>query len=136
MAVYMLSVHGVEGQADPSAEEMQQMFADVEAYNREVMAAGNWVFAAGLKPRETATVVSVTDGETTTTDGPFAESKEFLGGFWVLRAEDLDEALALATRASAACRAPVEVRPFEDGLEESFSESLQTQLPRPPADAS
>lgn len=135
MAVYMLSVHDVEGQPRPSAEDMEQMFADVDAYNREVMAAGNWVFAAGLKPREAATVVSVTDGETTTTDGPFAESKEFLGGFWVLRCEDLDEALALAARASVACRAPVEVRPFEDGLEESFTESLQAHVPPPPADA-
>src|SRR5689334_17726768 len=134
MAVYMLSVHGVEGQADPSAEEMQQMFADVDAFNREVMAEGNWVFAAGLQPRETATVVASTGGETTTTDGPFAESKEYLGGFWIFRAKDLDEALGLAERASAACRAPVEVRPFESGTEESLGQPIQPVTPPPPAD--
>jgi hypothetical protein len=134
MPVYMLAVHGVEGQPDRSPELMQQVYADVDAFNREVMAAGNWVFAAGLQPRETATVVSVKDGATTTTDGPFAESKEFLGGFWVLRAEDLDEALALAERASVACQGPVEVRPFEEGLEESLSEPIQVHVPPPPAD--
>lgn len=136
MAVYMLAVHGVVGQPDPPPEVMQQMYADVDAFNRELMAEGSWVFAAGLKPPETATVVSVTDGETSTTDGPYAESKEFLGGFWVLRAEDLDEAMALAARASVACGAPVEIRPFEDGLEESFTESLQTHVPPPPAEPS
>lgn len=134
MAVYLLAVHGVEGQPDPTSEEMQQIYADVDAYNREVMAEGNWVFAAGLQPPETATVVSVKDGETTTTDGPFAESKEFLGGFWVLRAEDLDEAIALAERASVACRAPVEVRPFEAGLEDSLSDRIQVHVPDAPAD--
>jgi hypothetical protein len=133
MPVYLLAVHDIEGQPMPSPAVMQQMYDDVDAYNREVMAEGRWVFAAGLKPPELATVVSVKDGETTMTDGPVAESKEHLGGFWVLRAADLDEALALAGRASVACRAPVEVRPFEDGIEESLTEPLQVQVPDPPA---
>ena len=133
MPVYMLSVHGVEGQPYPAPEVMQQMYADVDAFNHEVMASGHWVFAAGLKPRETATVVNVENGRTTTTDGPYAESKEFLGGFWVFRAKDLDEALALAERASVACHAPVEVRPFEDGLEESLHD-IQSIVPPSLAD--
>ena len=117
MAVYMLSVHDVEGQPHPGPEDMQQMFADVDAYNREVMAAGNWVFAAGLKPREAATVVSVTDGETTTTDGPFAESKEFLAGFWIVQCPSAERAYEIAARASSApgpggkpMNVPIEVR--------------------------
>jgi hypothetical protein len=90
------------------------MYADVDAYNAELQANGSWVFACGLHPIETATVVSVKDGETVTTDGPFAETKEYLGGFWVIRADDLDAALGLAERASAACKGPVEVRPVQD----------------------
>ncbi len=76
-------------------------------------AEGAWVFAGGLHPANTATVVKVQDGEVITTDGPFAESKEQLGGFWIVKAANLDEALALAVRGSIACGAPVEVRPFQ-----------------------
>ncbi|MEJ7845316.1 MAG: YciI family protein [Acidimicrobiales bacterium] len=71
------------------------------------------MFAGGLHPADTATVVRVDGGEVITTDGPFAETKEQLGGFWVVTAADLDAALALAARAATACRAPVEVRPFQ-----------------------
>jgi len=73
-----------------------------------------WVFAGGLFPPDSATVVRVENGATTTTDGPFAETKEQLGGFWILKCQNLDEALAWAERASAACMGPVEVRPFQD----------------------
>jgi hypothetical protein len=79
--------------------------------------AGAWVFGGGLHPAETATVVKVSDGEVVTTDGPFAETKEQLGGFWVIKATDLDEALAWAAKATRACRGPVEVRPFQDDAE-------------------
>jgi hypothetical protein len=72
------------------------------------------VFAGGLHPATTATVVQSRDGEVVTTDGPFAEAKEQLGGFWVIEAPDLDAALAWAAKATVACRAPVEVRPFQD----------------------
>ncbi len=78
------------------------------------MDSGAWVFAGGLHPSTSATVVRVQDGDVLTTDGPFAESKEQMGGFWVLEAPDLDAALALAAKASAACMEPVEVRPFQD----------------------
>jgi hypothetical protein len=114
MTQYMLSVHTVEGAAMPSAEDMQRAFSDVDAYNGELQAAGAWVFGGGLHPADTATVVRVDGDRVVTTDGPFAETKEHIGGFWVIEAADLDAALAWAAKASTACRNPVEVRPFQD----------------------
>jgi hypothetical protein len=114
MTQYLLSVHMVEGAEMPSDETIRQMYADVDAVNEEIKAEGAWVFAGGLHPADTATVVKVKDGEVTTTDGPFAETKEQLGGFWVIEAADLDAALAWAAKATVACQAPVEVRPFQD----------------------
>lgn len=114
MKQYMLSVHGVEGQEPPPPEEVQQIYADVDAFNGEVQAAGAWIFAGGLHPPSSATVVRIAGGEVLTIDGPFAETKEHLGGFWVIKAADLDAALAWAAKAVRACRAPVEVRPFQD----------------------
>jgi hypothetical protein len=114
MTQYLLSVHMVEGEAPPSDEDMQQAYKDVDAFNDELRASGAWVFAGGLHPANTATVVRVQDDEVLTTDGPFAETKEQLGGFWVVQARDLDAALALAAKATKACRAPVEVRPFQE----------------------
>jgi hypothetical protein len=117
MNQYLLSVHMVEGAEAPSPEEMQQAFKDVDALNESLKKEGAWVFAGGLHPADTATVVRVQDGEVLTTDGPFAESKEQLGGFWVVQAADLDEALAWAKKATVACRGPVEVRPFQEDSE-------------------
>ena len=116
MTQYLLSVHMVEGQPEPSADEMAQMFKDVDLVNEEIKAAGAWVFAGGLHPATTATTVRVRDGEVVTTDGPFAETKEQLGGFWIIKVDDLDAALAWAAKATRACRAPVEVRPFQDDV--------------------
>ena len=113
MTQYMLSVHMVEGAEVPSPEDVTQMYKAVDAVNSELQAAGVWVFAGGLHPADTATVVRVKDGEVVTTDGPFAETKEQLGGFWVIDVPDLDAALAWAAKCAAACRAPVEVRPFQ-----------------------
>ena len=114
MTQYMLSVYMVED-AMPAPEEFEQIFKDVDAFNEEIKAAGHWVFAGGLHPAEVATTVRVGDrGDVITTDGPFAETKEQLGGFWVIEAADLDEALALARKATVACRGAVEVRPFQD----------------------
>ena len=118
MKQYQLSVHMVEGEPEPSPEEMQQAFKDVDAFNAEVQQAGRWVFAGGLHPADTATVVRASGDEVLTSDGPFAETKEQLGGFWVIKAEDLDEALRWAAKGSAACKAPVEVRPFQDDAED------------------
>lgn len=113
MAEYLLSVHNVEGQAAPTVQEMEKAYQDVDAFNNELQAEGAWVFAGGLHPADTATVVRIQNGDVVTTDGPFAESKEQLGGFWVIKAPDLDAALALAARAARACAGPVEVRPFQ-----------------------
>lgn len=114
MTQYLLSVYMVEGEPEPSAEETQKAYKDVDAFNAEVQNEGAWVFAGGLHPATTATVVREKNGEIVTTDGPFPESKEQIGGFWVIEASDLDAALAWAAKATVACQAPVEVRPFQD----------------------
>jgi hypothetical protein len=111
---YLLSVHMVEGRSGRPPEDDQKAFADVAAFNAELQAEGSWVFGGGLQPPATAKVVRVRDGELHRTDGPFAESKEQIGGFWVIEAADPGAALQLAARASAACREPVEVRPFQE----------------------
>ena len=87
----------------------------VEAFNEQLKADGRWVFGGGLESLDAATVVDVRSGGTTVTDGPFAESKEYLAGFWVIEAVDLDVALKLAEGASRACNRKIEVRPF-DGI--------------------
>ena len=116
MTQYLLSVHMVEGEdAYTSEEEMQEAFKAVEAYNEELQAKGAWVFAGGLQPVDTATTVDGTGADVVITDGPFAESKEQIGGFWVIEAADLDAALDWAAKGSAACQGKVEVRPFQDG---------------------
>lgn len=116
MPQYMLSVHHREDEDLQARDQaaMTQLHAQVQAFNEEVQQAGQWVFAGGLNPPETATVVEQrADGQTLMSDGPFIEAKEYLGGFWVLTAQDLDEAISIAKRASLACEAPVEVRPFQ-----------------------
>jgi hypothetical protein len=114
MKQYLLAVHTVEGAPTPSDEEMQTAYAQTDRINAELRSAGAWVFGGGLLPADSATVVRVDSGTTTLTDGPFAETKEQLGGFWVIRSADLDEALAWAEKCAQACMNPVEVRPFED----------------------
>src|SRR4051795_13051842 len=99
---YLLSVHMVEGEGYQSDEEMQQAFKDVGALNEDIKKAGAWVFAGGLEPADTATVVKEQGGDILTTDGPFIEGKEHIGGFWVIQVADLDEALAWAKKATVA----------------------------------
>jgi hypothetical protein len=113
----MLSVHYAGDGTPPYAneEEMQRAFKQVDDFNKELQAGGQWVFGGGLHDPEIATVVRTEGGDVVMTDGPFAETKEQLGGFWVITAADLDAALALATKASVACMGPVEVRPFQEG---------------------
>jgi hypothetical protein len=113
MTQYMLSVHTSEGDEMPSPEELDKMYKAVDDFNEKVRSAGAWVFAGGLEPIEAATTVDGTKSEPIVTDGPFAESKEYLGGFWVIEASDLDAALAWAKEGSAACQGKVEVRPFQ-----------------------
>jgi hypothetical protein len=115
MKQYLLAVHDVAGRETPSPEAMERAYKDVNVLNEELQAKGAWVFAGGLHPPATATVVRIGDnGDVVTTDGPFAETKEQLGGFWVIQAADLDDALRWAAKATAACLSPVEVRPFQD----------------------
>ncbi|HEV7658161.1 MAG TPA: YciI family protein [Mycobacteriales bacterium] len=113
MKQYMLAVHGTH-EDPPPADVMEQMFVDVDKVNKELVETGAWVFGGGLMEPSDATVVRVERGQVMLTDGPFVETKEQLGGFWVIRAENLDEALAWAEKATRACRSPVEVRPFQE----------------------
>jgi hypothetical protein len=114
MTQYLLSVwHDEDYTVDFSGDDMQRIGGQVDAFNEEVQAAGAWVFAGGLEPAHTATVVRPAGADTTTTDGPYAESKEVMGGFWVVEAADLDAALAWARKGSLACAGPVEVCPFQ-----------------------
>ncbi len=112
MTQYMFSVIHPESGPDLSESQMEESGRQVDAFNEELLANGVWVFAGGLEPPSSATVVNATGADVLVTDGPYAETKEQLGGFWVLEAPDLDAALDLAKRASAACMAAVEVRPF------------------------
>ena len=113
MAQYLLAVHSVEGEPVPDDATVGLMYAQVGQFNQGLQAAGQWVFAGGLVPSDAARVVSTAGGIPEVTDGPRTPGGTQLGGFWVVEAADDDEALALATKASAACMGPVEVRPFQ-----------------------
>ena len=117
MPHYLMTVHGPAEMDDygnyGNVEDMQQAHADTGAFNDRLKAAGHWVFAGGLEPVSTATVVDGQGEEPVMTDGPYLETKEVLGGFWVIEAPDLDVALKLAAEGSKACRGKVEVRPFQ-----------------------
>jgi hypothetical protein len=119
MTHYLLSVYG-PAETDEfggygSKEEMEESFAATGAFNDKLRADGYWVFAGGLQSASTATVVDGMGGSPVLTDGPYLETKEVIGGFWIIDAPDLDVALRLAAEGSRACRGKVEVRPF-DGL--------------------
>jgi hypothetical protein len=104
---YLVSViHDAPDLATP--DEM----AAIDAFNDRLIAAGHWVFAGGLAAPSSATVVDNRGEEALVTDGPFLESKEYLAGFWVMEAADLDVALKLATEGSKVCNRKIEVRPF------------------------
>ena len=114
MKQYLLSVYQPEAPVPPP-EIMEEISRDLEALNRELEAAGAWVFAGGLHPPSTATVVRATDGEVLTTDGPFAEGKEHIGGVTIIKAPDLDAALEWGRKLARATTLPIEVRPFQGG---------------------
>jgi hypothetical protein len=113
MTQYLLSVHHDYDTKFPAAEEMQPIFEAVDRFNRKVQDAGAWVFAGGLMPIDQSTTVDNTGDTPIVTDGPYAESKEYLGGFWVIEAPDLDAALRWAEEGSKACGGKVEVRAFQ-----------------------
>jgi hypothetical protein len=97
---------------DKSGSATDEEMTAIDAFNEKVQAAGHWVFAGGLNAPSTATVIDNRGEETLFTDGPFLESKEFIAGFWIFEAPDLDVALKLAADGSKACNRRVEVRPF------------------------
>jgi hypothetical protein len=114
MPQYLMSVwHDGEYEVDFSSPEAQRMGAQVGAFNEELQSAGAWVFGAGLMPASSSTVLRGGTGGVSMTDGPYAETKEQMGGFWVIEAADLDAALDWAGRAAAACEGPVELRPMQ-----------------------
>jgi hypothetical protein len=114
MTQYLLSVHSVEGAVgEPMTDDQMQLsYGQVNALEGEMKSSGAWVFGGRLHEPDTATVVRVSNGEVLTTDGPFAESKEHLGGFYIIEAEDLDAAVAWASKVTACVMQPIEVRPF------------------------
>ena len=114
MAQYLISVIHPEG--DPGWDDsvdIQEVIGKVDAFNKGLQESGSWVFAGGLEAPSTARVVDATGAEVLVTDGPFAETKEQLGGFWVVEVPDFDAAMEIARRASAACLGAVEVRAFQ-----------------------
>ena len=128
MAQYLLSVYGPAERTEfgnyPDKEAMLQAFADTGAFNEKLEREGYFVFANGLDAATAARVVDGQGEQPIVTDGPYLESKEYVGGFWVIEAADLDTALQLAAEGSKACRGKVEVRPFE--TEESFRALLES----------
>jgi len=119
MTQYMLSVHNDPNAPEMNPDEMQPIFKAVDEFNATVQDAGAWVFAGGLQLPDSATTVRAHEGDLLITDGPFAETKEHLGGFWIIEAPDLDAALEWARKGSIACRGAVEVRPFQEEPPES-----------------
>ena len=111
MAQYLVAIHHPDNY--DSSKEGEAMQNDIHALNKEMIAAGVRIFAGGLTPaRDAKSLRAQPSGKVLITDGPYLETKEHIGGFWILEAADLDEALAWGRKAVIACRAPVEVRPF------------------------
>jgi hypothetical protein len=117
MPQYLLSMYQPDG-GPPPPEVLEPIMRDLRDLNQEIKTAGGWVFSGGLHQPSTATVVRVRDREVLTTDGPYVESKEHVGGFWIVRAPDLDAALGWARKAARATTLPIEVRPFQHVVED------------------
>ncbi|MBI5089065.1 MAG: hypothetical protein HZB15_09470 [Actinobacteria bacterium] len=115
MTQYLMSVwHDDDYEVDFSSDDAQRLVVQVGAFNEALSASGAWVFGGGLQPASSATVLrSAGTGDVVMTDGPYAESKEQMGGFWVIEAADFDAALDWARKAAVACEGPVELRPFQ-----------------------
>jgi hypothetical protein len=111
---YLLAVHmsGDEPRDPTTDDEMRRSLAELDGIEEEMTATGAWVFSGRLHGPDATTVVRAADGNVLTTDGPFAETKEVVGGFYIVEAADLDAALAWAAKVTAAIGAPIEVRPF------------------------
>ncbi|MBF8186444.1 hypothetical protein ITP53_11955 [Nonomuraea sp. K274] len=114
MKKYLLAVQFDESAPWPSEEDLREQRARTEQVTADMRSAGCWVFVGGLLGSHATTVVRPGNGMTTMTDGPYPETKEQLGGFWVIQCDDLDQALSWGERCALACGFPIEVRPFED----------------------
>jgi len=114
MKHYLLSICYPAGSTQPPPDVLKRIMTDVGAVQKEMQAAGVWLFSGGLHPPSSATVLRHQDGEIVITDGPFIESKEQIGGFTILKAPDLDAAIAWARKLARAVTVPVEVRPFTE----------------------
>jgi hypothetical protein len=114
MAKYLLNVIQPTG-GQPPEGDLEAIMRDVDAVDQEMKDAGVWVFAGGLHEPEASTVVRASSDDVVTTDGPFAEGKEHIGGFSIVDAPDLDAALEWARKLSRATTLPIEVRPFQEG---------------------
>ncbi|KDO12612.1 YciI family protein [Amycolatopsis mediterranei] len=114
MAQFLLSVHSVEGEVrvEPTEEQMHRSHQLLGEVEKDLKATGAWLFSARLSEPGAARVVRESGGDVLNTDGPFAEGKEHLGGFYLIEAEDLDAAVAWAARVTAAIGVPIEVRPL------------------------
>jgi hypothetical protein len=113
MKQYLLSICYPAGGTPPAPDALRRIMQDVHAVQKRMQDAGVWIFSGGLHPANTATVIRHQGGDVVTTDGPFIESKEQIGGITILRAADLDAALDWARELARATTTPVEVRPFE-----------------------
>jgi hypothetical protein len=116
MKQYMLAINQPDGPPPPSLD-MEKVMREADAVIREMKAAGVWVFNGALHPASTATVVRLEAGEVLTTDGPYAEGKEHIGGVAVIKAPDLDAALEWSHKLARAIPLPIEVRPFQEEAE-------------------
>lgn len=114
MKMYLVSIYQPDG-PPPAPEILDPIMRDLEAVNAELRAAGAWVFSGGLHPPSTATVLRLKGEDVVTTDGPYLEGKEHIGGFTVIQAEDLDAALEWGRKLARAITLPIEVRPLEHG---------------------
>jgi hypothetical protein len=115
MSQYLLTVCYPPGTTVPDPAALRQIMKNVDAVRQEMQTARVWVFSGGLHPASTATVVRVKDNELFTTDGPFTEGKEHIGGITIVSVPDLDAALEWARKLAAATTTPVEVWPFQSG---------------------
>ena len=111
MSQYLVAIHHPDNY--DSSKEDEAMHRDIDVLNEEMIAAGVRIFAGGLRSASTAkSLRAQPGGKVLVTDGPYLETKEHIGGFWILEATNLDDALSWGRKAAVACRAPVEVRPF------------------------
>jgi hypothetical protein len=113
MTQYLISIYQPDGEPPPP-EFLEPVIRKLHVLNQELKAAGAWVFSRGLHAPSTATVVRLRNRDMVTTDGPYLEGKEHIGGFWIIDVPDLDSALGWARKAAEATGLPIEVRPFQD----------------------